>query len=402
MVASSESLPRPDTGVAVSTTLAIGLITLILARTVDARQAVLFLIGTGLGITLLHAAYGFSGAWRNFIRKRQGVTVRSHLLLFMLATVLFFPVLGQAVPGLTAGPALAPAGISVLAGAFLFGIGMELGSGCGSGTLYTVGGGHVNMLITLVFFIIGSLIGTAHLPWWLAQPGMGKISLIDSMGWMEAGVLQITVLAGLYLLVRWLELRRHGKLAPLGAATSAPFLQRLVFGPWPLSWGVLGLGLLSFLTLLVAHHPWSITFAFGLWGAKIFTALGGDVSGWAYWSSGYPARALETSVLADATSVMDFGIILGAMLAAGLAGSFAPAKKLRINLVLASVAGGLLLGYGARLAFGCNIGGMFGGIASGSLHGWLWLLAGFSGAIVGVRLRLLFRLDRPIAGASKP
>lgn len=402
MVASSESLPRPDTGVAVSTTLAIGLITLILARTVDARQAVLFLIGTGLGITLLHAAYGFSGAWRNFIRKRQGVTVRSHLLLFMLATVLFFPVLGQAVPGLTAGPALAPAGISVLAGAFLFGIGMELGSGCGSGTLYTVGGGHVNMLITLVFFIIGSLIGTAHLPWWLAQPGMGKISLIDSMGWMEAGGLQITVLAGLYLLVRWLELRRHGKLAPLGAATSAPFLQRLVFGPWPLSWGVLGLGLLSFLTLLVAHHPWSITFAFGLWGAKIFTALGGDVSGWAYWSSGYPARALETSVLADATSVMDFGIILGAMLAAGLAGSFAPAKKLRINLVLASVAGGLLLGYGARLAFGCNIGGMFGGIASGSLHGWLWLLAGFSGAIVGVRLRLLFRLDRPIAGASKP
>jgi uncharacterized membrane protein YedE/YeeE len=203
------------------------------------------------------------------------------------------------------------------------------------------------------------------------------------------------VLAGLYGIVRWLELRRHGRLAPLAAPDPAPFLQRLVFGRWPLSWGVLGLALFSYLTLLVAHHPWSITFAFGLWGAKIFTALGGDVSHWAYWSSGYPARALNSSVLADVTSVMDFGIILGAVLAAGLAGSFAPAKKIRFNLVLTAIIGGLLLGYGARLAFGCNIGGMFSGIASGSLHGWLWLVAGFTGAVTGVYLRVLFKLDRP-------
>ena len=30
------------------------------------------------------------------------------------------------------------------------------------------------------------------------------------------------------------------------------------------------------------------------------------------------------------------------------------------------------MGYGARIAFGCNIGAYFGGIASFSLHGWLW------------------------------
>ncbi len=401
MVARSSAVPRPDYSVALLALLAIVALALFLADAIHGRQASLFLIGVGLGVTLLHAAYGFSGAWRRFIRTRQGVAVRSHLLLFMLATVLFFPVLGQAIPGLSAGPALAPAGVSVLVGAFLFGIGMELGNGCGSGTLFTVGGGHVNMLITLAFFIVGSVLGTAHLPWWLAQPALGKVSLIESLGWLPAGLLQIAVLAGLYAVVRWLELRRHGRLAPLAAPDPAPFLQRLVFGPWPLSWGVLGLALFSYLTLLVAHHPWSITFAFGLWGAKIFTALGGDVSHWAYWSSGYPARALNSSVLADVTSVMDFGIILGAVLAAGLAGSFAPAKQIRFKLVLTSVIGGLLLGYGARLAFGCNIGGMFGGIASGSLHGWLWLVAGFSGAIAGVYLRVWFGLDRPSGGVGR-
>jgi uncharacterized membrane protein YedE/YeeE len=61
--------------------------------------------------------------------------------------------------------------------------------------------------------------------------------------------------------------------------------------------------------------------------------------------------------------------------------------------LLAAVIGGLLLGYGARLAYGCNIGALFSGIASGSLHGWLWLAAALPGAVLGVRLRPVFGLS---------
>jgi len=50
------------------------------------------------------------------------------------------------------------------------------------------------------------------------------------------------------------------------------------------------------------------------------------------------------------------------------------------------------MGYGARLAFGCNIGALFSGIASGSLHGWLWFGAAFIGNIIGTRLRPVFGL----------
>ena len=70
---------------------------------------------------------------------------------------------------------------------------------------------------------------------------------------------------------------------------------------------------------------------------------------------------------------MDFGIVLGAMMAAGLAGRYAPVWRLPLRSLVAAVIGGLLLGYGARLAYGCNIGAYFSGIVSGSLHGWLWL-----------------------------
>ena len=37
----------------------------------------------------------------------------------------------------------------------MFGIGMQLGGGCGSGTLFTVGGGSSRMAVTLAAFIAG-------------------------------------------------------------------------------------------------------------------------------------------------------------------------------------------------------------------------------------------------------
>jgi hypothetical protein len=58
----------------------------------------------------------------------------------------------------------------------------------------------------------------------------------------------------------------------------------------------------------------------------------------------------------------------------------------------AAVAGGLMLGYGARIAFGCNIGAYFSGVASTSLHGWVWLASAFTGNILGTRLRPWFGL----------
>jgi hypothetical protein len=173
-------------------------------------------------------------------------------------------------------------------------------------------------------------------------------------------------------------------------------MQGLIHGQWPLLWGVIGLAVLNFMTLIVAGHPWSITYAFGLWGAKLWSVVGGDPGSWVYWSSGYPAQSLNSSVLADTTSVMDFGIILGALLAAALAGKFAPAMKLSRTRIFTAVVGGLLLGYGARLSFGCNIGALVGGISSGSLHGWLWLVAGFCGGIAGVYVRIWLKVDKPM------
>jgi len=204
----------------------------------------------------------------------------------------------------------------------------------------------------------------------------------------------LAVSLALFGAVAWLtmfaERKRHGQLVD---ETKRAFGPRWLAGPWPLVAGAVGLAIVNIATLTIGGRPWGVTSAFALWGAKWFAALGIDVASWSYWTAPAQATALKSSVLMDVTSVMDFGIILGALLAAILAGRFAPVWKVSGRSLAAAVIGGLLLGYGARIAYGCNIGAYFSGIASGSLHGWLWLVAAFVGNIAGTRLRPMFDLN---------
>jgi uncharacterized membrane protein YedE/YeeE len=118
------------------------------------------------------------------------------------------------------------------------------------------------------------------------------------------------------------------------------------------------------------------------------------VASWPYWSTPAQASALKASVVTDVTTVMDIGIVLGALAAAAAAGRFAPTWRIPPRSLAAAILGGLLLGYGARIAYGCNIGAYFSGIASGSVHGWVWMLAAFGGNALGARLRPAFGLRR--------
>lgn len=364
-----------------------------IAQIVDLRQTVLFLIGGLLGATLYHASFGFTGGWRRLVVEKRGGAVRAQMLMVAIAAVVFIPLLAQGSAfGQQLAGAVAPVGVSVVVGAAMFGLGMQLGGGCGSGTLFTVGGGSARMLVTLAFFILGALLGTAHLPWWLQQPSLPTISLGNSLGVPGAIAVTLIGLAAVAAITVWIERRAHGTLEqPSKSKTRG--LSRLLQGPWPLVGAGVALALLNIATLLIAGHPWSITYGFGLWGAKIAQSVGVPVETWSFWTSPAQARALDRSVLFDITSVMDFGTLLGAALAAGLAGKFAPKASLPFLSLLAAAIGGVLMGYGARLSFGCNIGALFSGIASGSLHGWVWFAAAFVGSFVGIWLRPVFGMD---------
>jgi hypothetical protein len=386
--------PQINRGVVAVALGAFALLGLVVLQTAGARMGVLFAIGLLLGITLYHAAFGFAGSWRNFLTERRGAGLRAQMVMLGVACLLFLPMLSAGeVFGRGVAGAVQPVGVSVTIGAFLFGVGMQLGGACASGTLFVLGGGSTRMLVTLAFFVAGSLAGSIHFPWWAATPDLGRISALGEFGLAGGLALNVAVFAAIYFGVLWLERRRHGEAASILHAKPTAG-QRWLQGPWPLVWAGVALALLNGLVLAVGGFPWSVSFGFALWGAKIATALGADLSQTTFWGWSWAQNALHASVFADTISVMNFGIVIGALLAAGLAGKFAPARSIPWKSALAAAIGGLLMGYGARLAYGCNIGAYFSGIASGSLHGWLWLVAALAGNALGVRMRPWFGLGK--------
>ena len=184
------------------------------------RQGLIYAIGGALGVTLYHAVFGFTSAWRSLIAEARGEGVRAQMLMLALATVVFIPVLNAGTLfGQPVGGAVAPVGTSVAVGAFVFGIGMQLGGGCASGTLFTVGGGSVRMMVTLAAFVAGSVIATAHAPWWYGLPRWGAIALGREPGTFPALALQLGILAAIAGASMIWERRRHGTLdvRPSGA-----------------------------------------------------------------------------------------------------------------------------------------------------------------------------------------
>src|SRR5205085_914901 len=163
--------------------------------------------------------------------------------------VLFAVILGGGL-GLSGVPqgAVAPAGLGVVLGAFLFGVGMQIGGSCASGTLFSVGSGQTSILYTLGGFIVGS-VASAFAATWINASG--------------------------FSLVR------------------AKILGRLVVDS--------------------SHAP--------------------------YWTTPKNAAALHASVLADRISVMDFGIMIGALIASALAGAFVLHSNVPVRIAVGAVLG---------------------------------------------------------------
>jgi len=361
---------------------------------VSLNQALLFLTGGMLGFALYQASFGFTGGWKRFATEGRSRSMRAQFFMIGITAIVFIPLMsGAADLGRSFIGAWAPVGVSVIFGSFLFGLGMQLGGGCGSGTLFTVGGGSARMLVTLAGFIIGATVGTWHLPFWLELPSLPVIRFGQTFGALGGTLLTLAGLAAIIGLLAFVEKRNHGNVEPIFSGLRNLTLTSFLHGPWPLILAALVLALGNVFTLLLAGHPWSVTYGFGLWGAKLFEAVGIPVSGWQFWQNPVQAAALHNSVLFDVTSVMNFGVILGAALAATLAGKFATKAHVPFLSWLAAIIGGLLMGYGARLSFGCNIGALFSGIASGSLHGWVWFVMAYIGSLAGIYLRPLFGLD---------
>lgn len=360
-----------------------------------ARFGALLVIGLLLGVALFHSRFGFTSAWRQLIGVGNGEGLRAHTLLLGTAATLIALVVGTGTGlfGTTPEAGAGPIGLALFVGAMLFAIGMQLGGACASGTLFAVGSGQSTIVLTLGGFVIGSVLYTFAFPVLDGWPAVPGVLLSDHVGWFGSWAITIAVLLLIVVATRVVQARRNPP--PVGAPPTASGLARVFRGSWPMLVGAVVLGVLAAAVVLVSGGIWGVTTAFALWGAKLLQLVGLHPETWDFWQQPRFAEMLDSSVWTEKTTLTNVGIILGAAVASAAAGAWKIRSEIPWRTAVAAVLGGILMGLGARLAGGCNIGAYLGGISTGSLHGWLWGAFALFGTWVGIKLRPLFGLGVP-------
>lgn len=367
-------------GLALTALITLGL----LITLADWRLQLLLLLGMGLGATLNYFVFGFSSAWRRCILQQRTAGIRAQIIMLALALVLFSPLLWlgswgeQSFQGI-----VRPAGLSVMLGAFLFGIGMQLAANCSSGTLNRIGQLEPLSFISFVMLFVGGVIGAYWYDSWSYWPAINSFSFTQHFGWIGLG-LSLVVLGLIYRWMTRCEQQHCQNLEPIfsrdkhqawwSSAQWSPLLKA----------GVL-LAILNFAILMMSGQPWSLASVFTLWSLKLSDSLALGLD-WQFWQiAGLYQQRMAQNLLTDAVSLTTFGVILGSLWVT----LFAPRTKTPIkrNIKQAGLyaIGGFLMGFGATLSYGCNVGAFFSGIASGSLHGWLWIVFAVFGNIIALK-----------------
>ena len=142
------------------------------------------------------------------------------------------------------------------------------------------------------------------------------------------------------------------------------------FNNWPVWLGGLLIGILSVITFAWAR-PWGVAGGLRNWGDWFFSLVG---------LYGRP----PLSPLLSTSSILTGGLLWGAFGAALMSRQFAIRMAPPLELAKGIVGGGLM-GIGAAMAGGCNVGGFYSAVSALSAGGLAMMAGLFTGAYLGLR-----------------
>ena len=169
------------------------------------------------------------------------------------------------------------------------------------------------------------------------------------------------------------------------------------WSPFP---AVIAAGVLSAYYFGLTGTFWAVTGEFTRWGGHALQFAGVDISNWGY----FKILGMQGTPLTRIDGVMIIGMLVGCFSAALWANNVKlrhPTHRIR---VFQALAGGIIAGFGARLAMGCNLAAFFTGIPQFSLHAWFFAIATAIGSLAGAKVSLLpmFRIPVKLQKVSAP
>ncbi len=168
-----------------------------------------WITGIAFGFILQKSRFCFVAAIRDPYLIGGTSLTKAMLIAFAITSIGFTAIKygayinNQAIPGQSF---IAPISIATIVGGILFGIGMVIAGGCASGILMRTGEGFQMQILTLFFFIVGSLWGAHDFGWWHNTfiSNSKKIFLPDIFGWFGALAIQLIFIAFIYIIAdKW-------------------------------------------------------------------------------------------------------------------------------------------------------------------------------------------------------
>lgn len=160
-------------------------------------------------------------------------------------------------------------------------------------------------------------------------------------------------------------------------------------------------GLLSALYFGLTATVWAVTGEFTRLGGDFLQLLGVNVSGWQY----YEMVKLNGSTWNRPDGWIVWGMFIGALMMVLLSNSFKIRLPQQKRRYVQGFIGGIVAGFGARLALGCNLAAFFTGVPQFSLHSWVFIVATGAGTFMGAKLtKMHWWKGKPslIRGAAQP
>ena len=197
--------------------IAVGAVIVIIGILLSLKEpqlGLLWFTGMIFGFILQKARFCFTASMRDPSLTGSTTVTRAVLIAFALTSLGFWAIKygafrqGLPIPGQSY---VVPVSLATAAGAFMFGIGMVIAGGCASGTLMRVGEGFTMQIISLLFFVIGSLWGAHDFGWWkLNVISNGKaVFMPDVFGWAGALIVQMLIIACLFIAAHKWENRKN-------------------------------------------------------------------------------------------------------------------------------------------------------------------------------------------------
>ncbi len=186
----------------------LGLVLLLMFKVIsnDSMLGVYWIFGIAFGFVLQKSRFCFAASLRDPFIAGSTTIIRAVIVAMIIMTITF-PIIqyisllqgASVIPGF-----IYPVGFHTIIGGFLFGVGMVIAGGCATGTLMRIGEGFSMQVITLIGFLIGTLLGARHFPWWDKKfiSDAPTIHLPSLFGWPGAIVFQVGVLILLFYLLK--------------------------------------------------------------------------------------------------------------------------------------------------------------------------------------------------------